>query len=1217
MNRNSSLLAGMLVALALFGVSSQPSKSPETPSAEGTRKSKSPSTTSTHNADTSILSSSCTEIAKRLQRFVSGATIPVESWLLPDSCYESGAAQVPAKNVQVRSDVHFAIATVPDPDSTHLSLLFDRLVESTQQAAQDNNYSYDSSWFPWNPTDKDYPLTADRQAAGALQDIEQTQPGVMLFRRALHASDDPYGGGLVIFVVGEQPTGGIRDEQFENALAWIGRLGGLDGARGLRILGPTFSGSLPSLQRALAPYLDSDKEGHSCVYVSSGTVSSSLGPRWFGDWLQRKRPGSRFRTAMESDSLMVNRFCQYLRDQRYDVSHVAFLSEDDTAFGRGTPDPKIKPELPCDGSIDLYYPRDIATLRSAYEQQSVLNATKSFSNGSAPSTTLRGDLSEPTSGSHDAVRRYGGQVTPLAQEAILLDIVNRLAEREVQFVVVRSTSSLDEIFLSEFLRRSYSQGRVVIDGADLLFNRGTEGRSLRGVMMLTPYPLLTAEQDWTSSLLKSRTGGYRTFAEDTAEAVYIAARELLRDPQLKSEIPIHDYAPPAWAFDRGDDRAENQRPATWIGVIGRRKFWPVAVLNSLTMNDPKLSGSLPPSLERGDGLRISKGEANPVRFPIAMWMFLLVCCGWSWCHAYFCWNGSIMGSPRALAYFAPTDRPQHAVLVAFGSVLIAMLAVTVATASGLFSVLLGTIPLEGHRAHARLAGVVLLLTFVGAVAAYAGTCRVPPLCASGLPVKNTKRWREMVAGVAILALLAYWAEQLSLLFGLTRANLIPTIWRSVNLMDGVSPLLPELLLLIGVYLWFWCGLRGLAHFGDDRPQLPRLADLPKSEDNHSRMPMFSWEVAGLSVERAALPLTRWYAGRLLAIFGITVTVSAIALQGIWIRTLGERAFGSLIFFWICLAVSAILTDGIQTWRTWSELRQLLIFLDRLPLRRTLRSLKGLTWGSIWKMSGNVLEERYRMISLQCESLRHLNNILKEWAPDNERDSANRSAVMSKISECLTKIRDFATWYVNLKKHQPIVSLKKMYVLQEELASTAAAAMTGILLPAWEKETDSLIFGRSNGSEKTEEGKDDVEIQTDGLCPQVRAAEEFFVLPYLAFIQNILGRFRTIALGSLWLFIGATVAVSSYPFDPLNVLGAIFLTVFLSVGGVMIVVYSQMSRDATLSHITNTKPGELGVDFWVRMLGFGVGPLLGLLTTLFPSITDFALSWLQPSVAALK
>src|SRR6202030_2289461 len=102
---------------------------------------------------------------------------------------------------------------------------FDRIVESTQQAAQDDNYSYDSSWFPWDSTDKDYPLLGDQQAAEELQSIQQAQPGVMIFRRALHASDKPYGGGLVIFLVGEQPTGGLRDEQFENALAWINQFG--------------------------------------------------------------------------------------------------------------------------------------------------------------------------------------------------------------------------------------------------------------------------------------------------------------------------------------------------------------------------------------------------------------------------------------------------------------------------------------------------------------------------------------------------------------------------------------------------------------------------------------------------------------------------------------------------------------------------------------------------------------------------------------------------------------------------------------------------------------------------------------------------------------------------------------------------------------------------------------------------------------------------------
>ena len=1214
MNRNNGMLAGMLVALTLVGVSTRPTKSSENPNTGEAKRSPSPTAPTAPGADKSVPATPCLEMAKRLRRFVTDPAVPIDSWRLPQSCYQSIESRAKTPPMQALPDVHFAIALVPDPVSTHLSLLFDRIVESTQQAVQDNNYSYDASWFPWETADKQ---PSDSQTADELQTIQQNQPGVMVFRKALHSSGQPYGGGLVIFLVGEQPTGGIRDEQFENALAWIARLGGLKDNEALHILGPTFSGSLPSLQRVLERSFGSGKEGRR-IYVSSGTVSSMTGLRWFRNWIETNRPGSYFRSAVESDSLMVDRFCQYLANQGYGVNHIALLSEDETAFGRATRDPKAKKsEHPCDGAIDLYYPRDIASLRSAYEQQSVLSAAKPSSEGNAPSTTLRGDLSEPSTSNHDTVRTYAGQLTALAQEAILLDIVNRLSEKQIQFIVLRSTSSLDQIFLGEFLRRSYPEGRVVIDGADLLFNRGTDGKSLGGVMMLTPYPLMTGEQDWTSSLLNKRTGGYRTFGAGAAEAVYIAARELFRDPELESEVPIHDYAPPAWAVESSDDQAESQRPATWIGVIGRRRFWPLAVLNSSTMGDSALKGTLPPSLARGDGLRISQGETSPLHFPTVMWAFLLACGAWTWCYVYFCGNGSIMGSPRALAYFAPTDRRQHSALVALGSLLLAMLAVTVATASGIFSLLFGANPFRPGT-HAPLAAGVIFLSFAGALIAYVRSCGIPALSASAVPLKNTKPWRGVVARIALLGLIAYCAVQGSLLLHLTRANRIPVYWRSVNLFSGVSPLLPEVLLLIGAYLWFWCGLRGLAHFGEDRPLLPKLTDLPESDAHKSRMPMFSWERAGVSTENEALPLTGEYIVRLVAIFGVTTGVSAIALQGIWVRTLGERAFGSLIFFWICLSVSVVFADGIQTWRTWNELRQLLVYLDRLPLRRTLRSLKGLAWGSIWKMSGNVFEERYRVISFQVESLRHLNNTVSDWAPDNERDCARKSTVALKASQCLTRLKDFAEWYVNLEKSKPVANLKHLRAFQEELAATAGAVMTNILLPAWEKEKTSLIFGRAQADGTAGEGgKVDIAISTDALSPQVRAAEEFFVLPYLAFIQNILGRLRTIALGSLWLFIGATLAVSSYPFDPLNVLGVIFLTVFIGFGGVTVLVYSQMSRDATLSHITNTKPGELGFDFWVKLLGFGLGPLIGLLTTLFPSITDFAFSWLQPSVAALK
>jgi len=102
-----------------------------------------------------------------------------------------------------------------------------------------------------------------------------------------------------------------------------------------------------------------------------------------------------------------------------------------------------------------------------------------------------------------------------------------------------------------------------------------------------------------------------------------------------------------------------------------------------------------------------------------------------------------------------------------------------------------------------------------------------------------------------------------------------------------------------------------------------------------------------------------------------------------------------------------------------------------------------------------------------------------------------------------------------------------------------------------------------------------------------------------------------------LFVVVTLSVSSYPFDPLPVIGAVFLVLFALVGVVVIVAYAEMSRDATLSRIADTNPGELGWEFWGKMAALGAGPLLGLLTTLFPSMTEFIVSFLQPGAQAIK
>jgi hypothetical protein len=262
-------------------------------------------------------------------------------------------------------------------------------------------------------------------------------------------------------------------------------------------------------------------------------------------------------------------------------------------------------------------------------------------------------------------------------------------------------------------------------------------------------------------------------------------------------------------------------------------------------------------------------------------------------------------------------------------------------------------------------------------------------------------------------------------------------------------------------------------------------------------------------------------------------------------------------------------------------------------------------------------------------MRHLENRLKHWMAPDPIGSRTRDELLQKIESFRqTKLKSFVEWYASLNaeeiagKKKPVADNKNaagvaaLRAVQEEFASIAAMAAKTILIPSWQTETDSLIFSRPN-AKRVDEDNNAGPVLSDKIPAHVVAAEEFFVLPYLGFIQNVLGRIRTIVLSSLCLFVATTLAVSSYPFDPLPILSGIFLAVFLVVGTTMIVIYAGMHRDATLSYITGSVPGELGGEFWRQLITFGAGPLLGLLTTLFPSITEFVITWLQPGSQAMK
>ena len=115
----------------------------------------------------------------------------------------------------------------------------------------------------------------------------------------------------------------------------------------------------------------------------------------------------------------------------------------------------------------------------------------------------------------------------------------------------------------------------------------------------------------------------------------------------------------------------------------------------------------------------------------------------------------------------------------------------------------------------------------------------------------------------------------------------------------------------------------------------------------------------------------------------------------------------------------------------------------------------------------------------------------------------------------------------------------------------------------------------------------------------------------------LRRLQTLILALAGVFVFVLISYSSYPFESRESFHVLLISIFFVISLVVGVVYGQMYANPLLSRITNTKPGELGLDFWVRLGTFAFVPLLSLLSVQFPSINNFLFSWLQPALQSIK
>jgi hypothetical protein len=729
------------------------------------------------------------------------------------------------------NDVTFAIALVPDPVHTHLSLFFDRAIDAIEQGAQEENWIFDRATMPWD--NEQHPESTDlriRLLQRDYQSDKENLPGLMIFR-PLNQDEPNLNRSLFVFVVGETPTGGVSKEQFRNAVMLIGVVAKAETP--LRIIGPTFSGSLYSVAQLLGNELPRGRFRN--VVIRSGTVSSWDTTEWFKKWFEQQRYDGRlcvdFATFEQSDRYMLRKFVGFEKNKGYSPEGIAVLAEDETAYGNFVAPDVLSSEPPqqkganstsCpteifpdtrDGTtqldetllkdensvVHLYFPRDISQLRSAYQRGFEKQvSTTSFSSTYEVHSVLPLDLRD-TGSDDDSVSQYAHSQSPLSQEAILLGIATSLREHKIEFVLLQATNPMDKLFLSRFLRKAYPEGRVVTMDGDLLMRRDVEDdRLLHGVMSLGIYSLLPGADDNVAypSALPKLPHADHVFPAAASVGIYNATVSQLSIPKpdfdclltnhdkvRKPTIPMGRYSEYGWPLLGGirGDLTEPLTPVTWLTVLGRDGYWPLAVLDdgkslqagtvmsALRSIQSDKAGSEKGSSECPD-YQFVDGACLPKfhRHSPLVWKLL---CGIAVAlvigYLLLLWKSSIMASSSLMTQFAPVKDLRRAALIAVVGCL-------------LLTVLLLLLwpwvhwPAMSFSWVAYLIEACLALLFVGCV------------------VELLRRQFPLVAGAFTAIAAAIMAAFMVSYGSATDYTRDPFLYRYIHLTSGVSPLAPFL-----------------------------------------------------------------------------------------------------------------------------------------------------------------------------------------------------------------------------------------------------------------------------------------------------------------------------------------------------------------------------------------------------------------------------------------
>lgn len=1145
--------------------------------------------------------------------------------------------------------ISFLIETVPASSSASLRHEFDSYLNAIQMAAGRAGYVLDSFDVPWleegndhhdefrlaPPTEREQEQPKEPDAAGPDQGSQAARsngsakkadshhnillrpeikeaaaagdPAVLLFRNDAGLSKRL----LVVFLVDETPTRGINKDALHDALDQIAWLSGWksgassapqylveaacrangDGVnasrppcitedREIRIVGPTFSGSALSLRNSLMQWMGAQRIEMPKINIVSGTATAIGSGLSIGK--TNRNPRLEFHAVRIADSAIWEFVRPFLR-ARSDREHpgLAVLS-DNTSYGGSTTG---------QGSdiLRITFPVHISNLRNAAGRADQTIAGPGLSHHDIP---IADESNQPEK---DVIPLFSAR-SAVYDELVLRKLLATLSAERIRYVGVVATDVEDLVFLVHEIRRACPDTVVFTTSADLRYIHSDVNPDLLGMLVFSTYPLFDLNQTWTYPF----TGGSQRiqFPGEDAEGVFNATAV-----QLDHADDMEEYGAPFATSPVSQVRA----PALWVGVVGHDAIWPVRFQiesGSENLYTPRTLRTGAPGLELVN--------LYPLPFQIT---FLLICLGCLIPAAAMLYPGlfNVIPSSRGAGRSWPEALFGDAVFPEFqrerwmrASAFLGALLIALVVAFGYFLLPVRSASLFGGVAQTVSRSLPIALATI-----FAGFLTTPAIL-EAITAALSRIWARsdyIEQGAELAEDLTPTGAQFALfgtIVGLALVTffIISQWWqppgfallnfiRAANLGNGVSPLMPLIFL----------GAANLCLIGGDLWRLRLI------EDCRVKPPFLNFEAAAQSfrgtdaLEARVIHLIEcspwelpgtWLLIALLAAafvyFACSRGLPFVSIDG-WSFNLLFFLSAAFIYFYF----SILLLRFVWIWR---ELHRLLRRLYWHPTRGGYSLLRARSLPESSEQRIRLIEPRPSLTAMEfcLEHARHILSLLNLPADKNtdEGNFLGSPQIREALGDTIRSAEDEIARVLAAQTQPDWRLATALQTRAEGLMARLSGQITALLEPAWRLVSDRPQPNLAERDQKI--------IECGNLFVASRVVD---------FLRHAFPQMRILSGSAMAGLLAMMLAASAYPFVQRDLLLWISWIVLLAAVGIGVTIFVQISRSRIVSMLCGTTPGRFNWDsaFTVRILMFGVIPILTLLGAQYPNTLGAIIPWI--------